>query len=89
MNLDNNKFFEQVKASDKPKEQGELRSKELLAAVENLRSSWADTAYFLEEQAKYQNDWCAQLNAAQARVIRKCISDLYQAVEAANTKLSG
>jgi hypothetical protein len=36
MNLDNNKFFEQVKASDNPKEQGVLCSKDLLAAVKRL-----------------------------------------------------
>jgi hypothetical protein len=73
-------------ASDKQPGVVTIGSKDLLAAVENLRSSWADIAYFLEEQAKYQTDICAQLNAAQARVIRKCISDLYQTVEAANDR---
>jgi hypothetical protein len=69
-------------------EQKILSEKELLYAIEKLRSYWTDIAYFLEEQAKYQTDWCAQLNAAQARVIRKCISDLYSTVDSVISKPS-
>ena len=73
-------------AADKPKEQGELRSKELLAAAERCRDRWENTAHHLEEVSTYNEHTLAQVMRLQAKTIRYCISDLYQEVEAANEK---
>ena len=75
-------------AADKPKEQVELRSKELLAAVERCRDRWADRAYYLEEISKYSEDTLAQIMRMQAKTIRTCISEIWQETEEANNRIS-
>ena len=71
-------------AADKPKEQGVLCSKDLLAAVEQLRESWGERAYYLEQLAGYDKDVISMRHREHAKIIRNCISELYRTVEAAN-----
>ena len=60
----------------------------LLAAVKRLRDRWSDRANYMENLARYDGDAMAQLNKHHAKIIRTCISELYQEIEAANDKLT-
>ncbi len=70
--------------SVQPESDAALAPVRLLAAVERLRDQWAERAYYLEQLAGHDTDQFSQQNAEHAKIIRTCVRELYEVIEAAN-----